>query len=354
MQVKLFSNSLASQLTRLFGSTTYDTKPAYLIALASGKTTKDLNLCLNFHPTTAAGYVFDTARLTSLGIGSVLGSSSDCTRTISGNVLSVSEINMVASGTGKPTHVILGGIVPVCLEIGTDINLLYPDSNTAVDSTAVGSVVYCPAFNIALPNLTSFAPWLSGNELLAVDSTVFNPAGFADYQLNTIAVQTGTVADATNGIDMNNANPQMTTSTAGLDVSQSFTIDFKYRQQAATKFADFTFFSVFSSATVRWAIGLDVASNSLSIWNQFSAARVARPIDTFAALKSTSFVQVKYVYDATTNLHRVFINGNLVDSFTYVNIKPNTTLHRIGGSGAYDATVRPFIDNFRVRQGVFL
>ncbi|AQT28560.1 hypothetical protein YOLOSWAG_77 [Erwinia phage vB_EamM_Yoloswag] len=351
MNLKLFNVPMLNQLSRLFGSTTYDTKNVYLVALALGKTVKDLNACLNYHAT-GAGYSFDTTRMS--GICTLLGTSTDCTRAFANNVLSVSEINITTTATGRPTHIVLGGILPIALEIGTDVNLLYPNSELVIDVTAAGSVVYCPAFNLSMTNILGLSSWLAGNELLAIDSTVFYGAGFNDYAGNVISVQAGTVADTSNGIDMNNANPAMTTSTAGLDVTQSFTIDFKYRQSATTKFPDFSFFSLFSSTTVRWAIGLEPGQNQFAIWNQAVTAKVSRPIDNYAALKSTTFVTVKYVYDATTNLHRVFINDQLVDSFTYVNIKPNTTVHRIGGSGAYDATVHPFIDNFRVRQGVFL
>lgn len=353
MQLKLFSSPVASQLTRLFGATKYDTKTVSLIALASGKTTKDLNQCLNFHTTTAAGYTFDLSRMNSLGIGTLLGSSTDCTRTIANNVLSISELNITATAQGKPTHIILGGIVPLALEIGVDINLLYPNSNTVIDVTSIGSIVYCPAFDIALPTLGAFAPWLVGNELAAIDSTVFRAASFIDYAYNTVTVNASVTNDTTNGIGMvQNGTPLSLI--VPVDVAQSFTLDFKYRQEATTKFADIAFFQLYSSNTVRWAIGLEPAQNQLAIWNQAANAKVSRPIATFNALKSTTFVAVKYVYDATTNLHRIFINGSLVDSFTYVNIKPGITTALIGTSGAYDATVKPYMDNIRVRQGVFL
>lgn len=353
MQVKLFSSPVASQLTRLFGATKYDTKTVSLISIAQGKTTKDLNQCLNFLPASASGYFFDLSRMTSLGLGTLLGSSTDCTRTINNNVLSVSELNIMASASGKPTHLILGGIVPLALEIGVDINLLYPNSNTVIDVTAIGSIVYCPAFDIALPSLSGYAPWLVGNELAAIDSTVFRAGSFYDYAYNTVTANASVTNDTTNGIGMvQNGSPLSVI--VPVDVSQSFTLDFRYRQEAATKFADVAFFQLFSSNTVRWSIGLEPAQNQFAIWNMAVAAKVSRPIATFNALKSTTFVAVKYVYDATTNMHRVFINGSLVDSFTYVNIKPGITTALIGTSGAYDATVKPYMDNIRVRQGVFL
>lgn len=356
MQLKLFSSPVASQLTRLFGATKYDTKSVYMVALASGKTIKDLNQCLNFHAATGAGYIFDTARLTSTGVGTLLGSSTDCTRTIAGNVLSVSEININATASGKPTHIILGGIVPLALEIGTDINLLYPNSNTVVDVTSVGSIVYCPAFNISLPNLTNLAPWLSGPELFAVDSTVFGSGSFNDYVGNAVTAAAAVTNSTTDGIGLyaNSSAACLSSLNSTWDVSQSFTIDFKYRQESASKLASLIMFSIYSSNTVRWAMGIETSSGLFSVWNQQANAKVSRPIEPYAALKSTTFVNFKYVYDAATNLHRVFIDGVLVDSFTYVNIKPAATTIQIGATSGYDATVKPYMDNIRVRQGVFL
>ena len=356
MQLKLFNAPVTSQLTRLFGSTTYDNKSAYLVALASGKTTKDLNQCLNYHVNTGAGFFFDTARLASTGIGTLLGTSSDCTRSIGNNILSCSEINITATAQGKPTHIVLGGIVPVCLEIGTDVDLLYPGSNSVVDVTATGSVVYCPAFDIALSGISGMAPWLMGNEVFAVDSSVFTAgSAFGDYAGNSWNGTAGTTVSPTDGIGYNSAvYAATTTPITSVNVAQSFTLDFKYRQSSTAKFADIAFFYLYSSNTVRWAIGFEPANNQLAIWNNAASAKVIRAIDKFAAMKSTTFVQFKYVYDATTNLHRIYIDGTLIDSFTYVNVQPATTVHRLGMSGAFDSAVIPYFDNIRVRQGVFL
>ena len=354
MQLKLFSSPVASQLNRLFGSTTFDTKNAYLVSLASGKTIKDLNACLNFHAATGAGYVFDTARFAATGTGTLLGSSTDCTRSIANNVLSVSEMNITATIAGKPTHIVIGGILPIALEIGTDINVLYPDSNTVIDTTSVGSLVYCPSFNIALPTLVQLNTWLSGNEILALDSSVFKTPSFTDYAGNAWTVS-GDIAAASDGIAFNTNGSVVSTapSASVVDVTKSFTVDFRYRQNSTTAFPDFALFGLYAGTlTDRWVFGLEPSSNQFGLWNNAQTAKVSRPIANFNAMRSTTFVDFKYVYDVSNNTHRVFINGVLVDTWSYTNIKPSTTQYYIGGGNA--RSVSAVMTNIRVRQGVFL
>lgn len=354
MQLKLFSSPVASQLNRLFGSTTYDTKNAYLVSLASGKTIKDLNACLNFHTATGAGYVFDTARLTSTGTGTLLGTSTDCVRSITNNVLSVSEMNITATVAGKPTHIVLGGILPIALEIGSDINVLYPDSNTVIDVTSVGSLVYCPQFNVSLPGLVQLNSWLAGNEILALDSSVFKTPSFTDYAGNAWTVS-GDIAGASDGIAFNTNGSVVSTapSASVVDVTKSFTVDFRYRQNSTTAFPDFALFGLYAGTlTDRWLFGLEPSANQFGLWNNQQAAKVSRPIANFNALRSATFVDFKYVYDASNNLHRVFLNGTLADSWTYVNLKPSATQYYIGGGNTRSVSV--VMTNFRVRQGVFL
>jgi len=354
MQLKLFGSTVSNQLNRLFGSTTFDAKNAYLISLASGKTIKDLNTCLNFQAATGAGYVFDTTRLASQNIGTLLGSSTDCVRTIANNILSVSEMNITANVAGKPTHIVLGGIVPLALEIGTDINVLYPDSNTVIDVTSVGSIVYCPQFNVSLPGLIALNSWLAGNEFYAVDSSVFRTGSFTDYTGSVWTVG-GDIASAGDGVAFNTNGSLTSLATAAtvIDVTKSFTVDFKYRQDSTTAFPDVALFGLYgSSLNDRYVIGLEPTAPQFGLWNNLTTSKVSRPIANYNAMRSTTFVDFKYVYDASTNLHRVFINGTLVDSWTYVPIKPVTTQYFMGGGNT--RSIKVVMTNMRARQGVFL
>ncbi|AXG67453.1 hypothetical protein JA33_079 [Dickeya phage vB_DsoM_JA33] len=183
MEYKVFDLSLIPQLTRLFASAS-DDKAAYVISLNTGKTEKDLLTCLNFRPN-GAGYYFDVTKLTS-DIGVLLGTGNDCTRTLVGNQLNFSKCNITCSAVGKPTHLILGGIIPFSFEIGKDVKLLHVDSGSSVDSTGEGSVVTVNAFGLRLNDIDTI-PVSS-----ATIPSIWFRTGYADppyYQFDDI--QTG-------------------------------------------------------------------------------------------------------------------------------------------------------------------
>lgn len=147
---KLYKISVLPQLTTLFNSTTYDSKNAYLLSLSAGAAEKDLSKCLSIH-TTGAGYAFDKTKIS--GICTILGEATTMTRQIVGETITFSATNIVCSAEGRPTHLVLGGIVPVVMSIGGDVSVLYPESSTQVDITTEGSVVYIPPFSISLGGL---------------------------------------------------------------------------------------------------------------------------------------------------------------------------------------------------------
>lgn len=150
MQYKLVPNSVVPQLNRIFANATVDNKSVYLIQLASGKTEQDLNACLNFNAY-GAGYYFDITRMA--GIATLLGTGNDLTRSISGESITFSSCNMLCTVAGTPTHIVLGGIAPFVVEIGSDVSLLYVDSGVEVEKTGEGSVVTMPSFSIVLEGL---------------------------------------------------------------------------------------------------------------------------------------------------------------------------------------------------------
>lgn len=150
MQYKLVPNSFVPQLNRIFANVTLDNKSVYLIQLDSGKTEQDLNACLNFHAY-GAGYYFDTSRMA--GIATLLGTGNDLTRSIGNESITFSSCNMLCTIAGTPTHIVLGGIAPFVVEIGSDVSLLYADSGVEVEKTGEGSVVTMPSFSIVLEGL---------------------------------------------------------------------------------------------------------------------------------------------------------------------------------------------------------
>lgn len=148
MEYKLFKSSIMPQLARIFLN---DTKVGYLLELKEGKTELDLSNALNFRAN-GNGYYFDPSRLTE-DIGVVLGAANDCTRTVEGDNILMSKTNIICTKSGKPTHLILGGVVPLCFVVGTDIKLLYDNRPVEVDATGEGSVVIVNAFSIKLSDI---------------------------------------------------------------------------------------------------------------------------------------------------------------------------------------------------------
>ena len=361
MNYKLFANSAVPQLTRLFAQATADDKSCYLVKLNAGYTEADINKCLNYQAQTGAGYVFDAALAASSGICTVLAKGTNCVRTIDRNKLSISDCLLTALAEGVPTHLILGGILPICLTVGTDVTLLYPDLNIKYDPNGYKTQITILAFSISLTQMwseTTGATWLTGSESTAFDLGCFNTGAFTDY-VGLAYTSTGAkVATDGQGIDLGTAGVISTPSVPGFDPSKSFTIECDYHQSGNADYAEWAILRIGTGTTDRFAIAFDRSNErGLCIWNNTNGgsatAKVSRPISAYSALWSGSIVHIKYVYDATTNKHTVYFNGTQVDQFTYAVTKPaSATIQQLaGGYGGGNASYTPIVNNYSVRQG---
>ncbi len=361
MNLKLFSNHQVPQLGRLFASTSADDKSCYLVKLNAGYTETDLNKCLNFQATTGAGYFFDAARAASTGVCTVLAKGTNCTRAIDSSKISVSDCTLTALASGMPTHLILGGILPICLTLGTDAQLAFPTTELVYEATGFKTTVTVPAFTIPLGSFWSNnASWLVGGELGAFSALVFTTGSFTDYTGVTWTV-TGNAAQAADGLGINLGTSGVISSGVVLDVSQSFTIECDYHQTGTSTYAEWMPLCLnLSSISDRFMITFDRSNETgFGIWNNVGGGgtgmKVIRPIANFAAMKTTTPGQFKYTYDASTFTHSIYFNGVLLDSFVYQNMKPVFTgVAAIGGYGGQsNAAYAPIIDRYRIRKGVF-
>lgn len=363
MNYKLFANSAVPQLTRLFAQSTADDKSCYLVKLNAGYTEADINKCLNFQTQTGAGYVFDAALAASTGICTVLAKGTNCVRTIDRNKLSISDCLLTAIAEGVPTHLILGGILPICLTVGTDVTLLYPDLNIKYDPNGYKTQITILAFSISLTQMwteTTGATWLTGTESVAFDVNSFNTGAFTDY-IGNAATTSGNLKFAADGsgIDLGTTGAISMAAATGFDPSKSFTIECDYHQSGNADYAEWALLKIGTTLTDRFVIAFDRSNEKgMLIWNNTNTsstpAKVVRPISPYSALWSGSVVHIKYVYNATNNTHTVFLNGTQVDQFTYAITKPATAVGNIvtGGYGASaNASYTPIINNYGVRQG---
>ncbi|QZE58647.1 hypothetical protein pEaSNUABM28_00090 [Erwinia phage pEa_SNUABM_28] len=362
MNYKLFANSVVPQLTRLFAQATADDKSCYLVKLNSGFVEADLNKCLNYQPQTGAGYMFDAALAASSGICTVLAKGTNCVRTIDRTKLSISDCQLTATAEGVPTHLILGGILPVCLQVGPDVTLLYPDLVVRYDPNGYKTQVTINAFTIGLTRMWTESEgitWLTGSESIAITSSTANTGAFTDLVGNafTVTGNTKLAADGS-GLDLGTTGVVTTATATGFDCSKSFTIECDYHQSGNSDYAEWSLFSLWASTANRLTIAFDRSNEKgLLIWNNSAGGgtppKVTRPISPFAALWSGSVVHIKYVYDAATSTHTVYIDDQQVDQFTYTIVKPVATSISIqGGYGAQaNVAYTPIINNYRVRQG---
>jgi len=363
MNLKLFSTQQVPQLSRLFASAAADDKSCYLVKLNSGFTETDLNKCLNFQATTGAGFFFDAARAASTGVCDVLAKGSNCTRSIDSTKISISDCTLTATASGAPTHIILGGILPICLAIGTDAQLAFPTTPLSYDANGFKTTVTIPAFSIPLGSFWSNnANWLVGGEVLAIGSLLFSTGSFVDYTGVTWTVS-GTASLASDGSGINLGTSGVLSSPVVIDPTQSFTIELDYHQTGVSQVAEWILFGInLGSVTDRFIIAFDRSNETgFGIWNNVgggsTSMKVNRPIANFAALKTLAAIPVKYTYDATTSTHSIYIDGVLADTFVYTNMKPVSTgvatTGGYGSNGSGNSAYAPIIDRYRIRKGVF-
>lgn len=362
MNYKLFGSSLVPQLTRLFANATADDKSCYLVKLNSGYTEADINKCLNFQSATGAGYVFDAALAASSGICTVLAKGTNCVRTIDRKKLSVSGCLLTAIAEGVPTHLVLGGILPICLTVGTDVTLLYPDLNIKFDPNGYKTQITINAFDIQLGNMwveNSLATWLPGNEITAFDASIYNTGAFFDYVGNGYSTS-GNLSVVDNGINLGTSGILQYNNSGNLvDMSKSFTIECDYSQTSDTDFAEWQLVRFYATLTNRTILGFDRSVEKAFVvrnnTGDSGTTKVTRDLAPYAALKTTVPVHLKYVYDASTGTHTIYIDGTQVDTFVYVMKMSNSAAFTVtGGYGAgASAACTAIIDRYSIRQGVY-
>lgn len=362
MNYKLFANSAVPQLTRLFAQATADDKSCYLVKLNSGFVEADLNRCLNFQAQTGAGYIFDAALAASSGICTVLAKGTNCVRTIDRNKLSISDCQLTATAEGVPTHLILGGILPVCLQVGPDVTLLYPDLVVRYDPNGYKTQVTINAFTISLTQMwveNANATWLTGTERAAFNVGTFNTGAFTDLTGNACATS-GNLKFAADGsgVDLGTTGAVTMAASSTFDPSKSFTIECDYHQSGNADYAEWTLFRSSASLTDRYTISFDRSNEKgLCVWNNVGGGggtpKVVRPISPYSAMWGGSVVHIKYEYDAATSTHKISIDGTVVDTFTYAVLKPVTVGMQVTGGYAAgaNAAYTPIINNYAIRQG---
>lgn len=352
MIIGMPQTSFMAKMNRLFTSSN-ETKKAYLIALNSGYTSKDLDKCLNMHAT-LSNFFFDANLLASSGVGKVLATSSDCTRQITSAGLIVSDMTLTATDIGVPTHIILGTLFPIMLEIGVDANLAYPKTGVYADASGVATVIPCPGFTVPLTyNISESANYFIG-DVVSIDSAAFVTGNtFYDYVGNTVTVGSK-VAINNGGMEIRDASQPFLITAPAIVPSNSFTIDFKYKQGVTTKNASHAFITMVTAYADRIVIAMDNSNGILNIYTNNQNVSASFPAAATSTLRTTDFIDVKYVYDASSGVHSLYTGGVLRGSVTQVIATTTAKNLGFGGSGTYDSANKVVVDNIRFRQGVFL
>lgn len=362
MNLKLFSNTLVPQLNRLFTNAAADDRSCYLVRLNQGFTETDLNRCLTLQAATGAGYMFDANLAASTGVCTVLARGTNCNRIVTREALRVFDCSLTAVAEGIPTHLILGGILPFCLQVGADVTLLYPDMNIKYDLNGYKTQVSIQAFTIPLANIWSDAvqPFPSGNEFFAFDQARFAAPSFTDYSGKQVTL-TGIARPAadTMGIDLGTTG-QLNVTSAAFNPAQSFTIECMYHQSGVSGLAEMKLLAIGTDLSNRFMLTFDRSNQTgLCIWNNVGGGdpspKVQRALSLFTQMQTLAPTKLKYVYDSTKSLHSVYFGGVLLDSFTYTVLnpnKPNIAISGGYGSGA-NANFTPIFDQFSIRQGVY-
>lgn len=203
--------------------------------------------------------------------------------------------------------------------------------------------------------LDSSAPtpnWYDSNARIAFDSSKFGASPSADY-LNQPFTFTGWPVQPDGSLrGLLNSTITFAKGTYTFDASKSFYIECDYRQSDISSNAEFNFLQVMTTFTNRINIAFDRSNQTgMCIWNNSQGPRVQRPFDNYTALLTTTFVKLKYVYDATTGTHTIYVNGTVIDTFTFV-IAAYTLNADLLLQGTYGSAAWPeaFIKNFQIVQ----
>jgi hypothetical protein len=182
--------------------------------------------------------------------------------------------------------------------------------------------------------------WISTNAIFAFNSLRFSSSPSTDYKgvpftFSQITAQPDKSIKIQKGSSINIAAADIT-----FDPTQSFWIELEYRQDDISSLAEVVFYGRYKSFDDRFVVALDRSNETgFVIWNNAQAVKISRPLSTYAALLSSSFVKLLYEYDADTFTHRVSVNGVVIDTFTYRVLAVSSYASYF--SGGYGAAVVP-------------
>ncbi|QOI72017.1 hypothetical protein pEaSNUABM50_00567 [Erwinia phage pEa_SNUABM_50] len=211
--------------------------------------------------------------------------------------------------------------------------------------------------------------WYTGsNVVLAFDSNNFIPnTNFNDYKSKIISIDkqnasspnptlnTGVASPYGSGIALYGALLVAGSSQIPPSFStSSFTIDMWY-SQSSTAGIEFIPYGMYRQLApndnkyLLWFYGVDTQGMRY----QNNGANIIRPKSNYSSLFTSTWKHIAYVYDSTSNMNYFFINGILVDSFTYTVASPaSATICGVGGHvNSPSGTVHSIVERVRFRTG---
>lgn len=193
--------------------------------------------------------------------------------------------------------------------------------------------------------------WVDPNAKLALSASYFGASPSKDafgtpFTFTGWAQQSDNAIKGTKGsaIEVQGANHTF-------DPTKSFSIQFDFKQDVTDRDCEFLILQTATSFSDRFIISLDRSNETgLLIWNNQQSSKVQRPWNLFTALRTTTFVKFKYVYDASTSTHTISVDGKTLDSFVYKVLPITKTLLTV--KGAYDSTTSAIatIRNYQLIQ----
>ena len=193
--------------------------------------------------------------------------------------------------------------------------------------------------------------WVDPNAKLAFSASYFGASPSKDafgtpFTFTGWAQQSDNAIKGTKGssIEVQGANHTF-------DPTKSFSIQFDYKQDVTDRDCEFLILQTAAAFSDRFIISLDRSNETgLLIWNNQQSSKVQRAWSLYSALRTTTFVKFKYVYDADTATHTISVDGKVIDSFVYKVLPITKTLLTV--KGAYDSTTSAIatIRNYQLIQ----
>lgn len=195
--------------------------------------------------------------------------------------------------------------------------------------------------------------WINMGALFAFDSQRFSASPSTDYLGVPFSFNSNIVPQNDKSVAIKKGGKIDTSSALVFDHTQSFYISFDYRQTDISGLAELGLITKYTgNLSDRLAICIDRGNETgFVIWNNQQSAAITRPLSNYAALRSTEFVKFLYEYDGTTFLHKISVNGVVVDSFTYKLLPCTNSNPYI--SGGYSSVTAPdgYVRNYQLVQG---